>query len=212
MPKIVDHRERRAAIARAACETIAGAGLEGTTLARVGREVGLTTGAIQHYFRDKDGLLAAALRYAYDDQLERMRARAAQTPYSLLDVLAEALPLSARSRRTMRVWLAFWGRAVGDPDIARTQRKIHDEWALRVREELEQAAARGVLAADVDAAQETEGLIAQIRGICIRALLDPGAWRPERQLELLQRYLDRLAVSVGDRRASAWTGARTSSS
>jgi AcrR family transcriptional regulator len=194
MPKIVDHAERRATIARAACEAIARDGIEGATLARVGREAGLTTGAIQHYFRDKDALLAAALRCTYDEQIERMRRRAARHPGSLLDVMGEALPITARSRRTMRVWLAFWGRAVGHPDTAAAQRAIHDEWSARVRAELERAVEDGLLCEDIDV--EAEGLIAHIRGICICALLDPGAWRPKRQLDLLRCYLERLPGAV----------------
>jgi len=196
MPRIVDHQERRATIAGAACAIIAESGLDGTTLAKVARRAGVTTGAIQHYFEDKDRLLAAALRRAYQEQLERMARRAARTPYSLLDVLGEALPLTSRSRRTMRVWLAFWSQAVGgDPWIVAEQRCIHRNWSLQVRQELERATAAGVLRRSLNLGTETEDLIAQIRGIWVRALLDPVALGPRQQLDSLGRYLARLPLA-----------------
>ena len=192
MPRIVDHQERRATIAGAACTIIAESGLEGTTLAKVARQAGVTTGAIQHYFVDKDRLLAAALERAYQEQLKRMARRAARTPYSLLNVLGEALPLTSRSRRTMRVWLAFWSQAVGgDPWIVAEQRRIHRDWSLQIRQELERAIAAGLLGRSLNLDTETEDLIAQIR---VRALLDSVAFPPRRQRDSLGRYLARLPL------------------
>lgn len=72
MPKIVDHQQRRDAIARAASKVIAHRGLEATKLTDIGKEAGVTTGAIRHYFEDKEAVLIAALEYAYTSSVKRM--------------------------------------------------------------------------------------------------------------------------------------------
>lgn len=190
MPKVVDHDARRRALAASACVRIARDGLEGTTLAGVAREAGVTTGTIQHYFRDKDALLAAALQHAYDDQLERM-ARHLRTT-DLVAELTEAMPASAAGRRTMRVWLAFWGRAVGDTATARLQRRTHEHWRQRVSEALVRARSAGILPPELDADEEAEPLVAHVRGLCIRAILDPGGYGAEAQIRALRRYLEGL--------------------
>ena len=62
MPKLVDHDLRREEVAEAAWRVIGRDGIEGATLREIAREAGFTTGVIQHYFRDRDELLAFAAR------------------------------------------------------------------------------------------------------------------------------------------------------
>ena len=196
MPKIVDHDERRRSIAAAACAAIAEQGLEGATLAQVARRCKLTTGAIAHYFRDKDALLAAAMLESYRLQIERMDKHLSKPEYSLLDVLSEALPVTKTGHQLMKVWLAFWGRAVGDKMIADAQRSIHERWLQRVRGELQRGIHHNVLPAAMNVDDEAEALIAQIRGLCIRALFETKCWDRKRQLAFLERYLNRLSAPV----------------
>jgi len=195
VPKIVDHRERRRSIATAACATVAEVGLERTTLAAVARRCALTTGAIAHYFPNKDALLDAALRESYRRQIERMDARVSDGA-SLETVMLESLPASAESRELMQVWLAFWGRAIGDVATARAQRRVHALWLKRVTREIERAVASGRLPDAIDTSEEAEALIAQVRGLCIRALFEPANWPATRLAACLARYLDRVVVSA----------------
>lgn len=195
MPKVVDHDERHRTIAAAACATIADVGLEGTTLAAVARRCELTTGAIAHYFPNKDALLEAALRESYRCQVERMDARVADGA-SLCTVMLESLPTSAESRELMRVWLAFWGRAIGDEGTARVQRRVHALWLTRVEREIERAVAAARLPATIDVTEEAEALIAQVRGLCIRALFAPRSWPAARLTACLERYIERVASAA----------------
>lgn len=195
MPKIVDHLERHRTIAAAACATVADVGLEGTTLAAVARRCDLTTGAIAHYFPNKDALLEAALRESYRRQVERMDVRVADHA-SLGTVMLESLPASAESRELMQVWLAFWGRAIGDASTARVQRRVHALWLARVEREIERAVAVGRLPAAIDVTEEAEALIAQVRGLCVRALFAPRSWPANRLSACLERYLDRVAADA----------------
>src|SRR5438045_616199 len=61
MPKQVDAAAQRRAIAGAAIAVIDGAGLDGARLRDVARAANVTTGAVTHYFDDKDAVLEAAL-------------------------------------------------------------------------------------------------------------------------------------------------------
>ena len=61
MPKIVDHEERRAAIARGAVEAIAKYGIHKVTMIKFAEVGGCTEGMVNYYFDNKDHVLQAAL-------------------------------------------------------------------------------------------------------------------------------------------------------
>ena len=115
---------------------------------------------------------------------------------SLGTVMLESLPASVESRELMQVWLAFWGRAVGDAGTARVQRRVHAQWLARVEREIERAVDTGRLPAAIDVTEEAEALIAQVRGLCVRALFAPRSWPAARLAACLERYLDRVATAA----------------
>lgn len=170
MPKRVDLDERRRTLASAAIEVIAAEGLEGTKLSRVAAHAGVTTGALTHYFEDKDEILLAAL----EEVRRRLMAKADDgTGQSPLALLSEALPIDPDAAKEWRVWLAFWGRAAFVPALARVHRAYYAE--------IENALA-AMLSIPTDAAA---AIIAAIDGISARVCLEPDLWPPERQRALL---------------------------
>ena len=72
MPKVVDHDARRRDFIKAAYETITENGLANTTVRAVARKAGYTTGALVHYFGDKDELIRLALDYSGEVVRDRM--------------------------------------------------------------------------------------------------------------------------------------------
>jgi len=68
--------------------------------------------------------------------------------------------------------------------------------AIAVTREIERAAASDRLPAAIDTGEEAEALIAQVRGLCIRALVEPANWPAARLAACLARYLDRVVVSA----------------
>ena len=62
MPKIVDHEQRRDEIALVACRVVAEHGFDQTSMVRIAREAGYTTGMLAHYFDSKQDIIIAALR------------------------------------------------------------------------------------------------------------------------------------------------------
>lgn len=90
-----------------------------------------TTGAITHYFSDRDALLLAMLRHVHRAAGERMGAAIAveRTPRDgLKAVLLHALPLDKERLVEWKVWLAFWGVVAGAPKLAAEHAARYAEW------------------------------------------------------------------------------------
>ena len=80
--------ETRARIIAAVVDSIAEIGFPRTTAVEITRRAGVTWGAVQHHFGDKDGILIAVL----EDSFHRFAAR-------LAEVEVEGLPLARRVER-----------------------------------------------------------------------------------------------------------------
>lgn len=190
MPKRVDPAERRQAIAEAAVESIAADGLDGTKLTRIARRAGVTTGALTHYFEDKDEMLLAALEEVCRRLLARLDADDGRPP---LEQIADALPIGDQSQKEWRVWLAFWGRAAFVPQLARVHRSYYQQ--------IEEALARA-MGGDCEAAA---AIIAAVDGIGARVSLEPELWPAERQRAVLSRLISPLLNPDGGDHANAQT-------
>lgn len=181
MPKTVDHEERRRALASAAVDAIARDGLEEVRLADIARAAGVTTGAIAHYFPDKDAVLAAALEEVCTRLLTRIGMP--DGPPSLAEI-AEALPVNAEMRNAWRVWLAYWGRA----PFSEKLRLIHQQYYI----DIEAALYDDLKDAMPEPRQVAQAIIAAVDGVGTRATLEPESWPPARQRALLTQLLSPL--------------------
>ncbi|SOD63387.1 transcriptional regulator, TetR family [Streptomyces zhaozhouensis] len=170
MPKQVDYAERRERVVDAVHRLADRHGIEGVTLRDVAREAGLSMGAVQRGFRDKDEMLALALARVSARFVERARAAAAEpSPGALERVLLDVALLGEGQRAEAQVWLAFVARAAVTPSLAMTLRDGHPEVAsLLTRLVAEVAAGSG---ASVDAAAEARALLALADGLTVQVLL-----------------------------------------
>lgn len=178
MPKVVDHDERRASVVAATRAVVAAEGIEAATMRRIADAAGCTTGRITHYFADKDEVLVAVLRSVHLAAAERMARRltTAAPDDRLRAVIEEALPLDGARLEEWRVWIAFWGRAAGVPELEAEQRARYDEWSGLVA---------GLLVLDRDH-PHVDRLLAAVDGIGLRATLDPDTFTPDRQLAAIE--------------------------
>ncbi len=137
MPKSVDPSQKRTEFVAASWDVIAAEGLKGATLRRVAAEAGCTTGALTHYFTDRQSLLIDALRSAHNQAGARMldaAKRASSHLERLKAVLLEALPLDESRLREWRVWLAFWAESMNDAELAEENARRYAEWRELLRE------------------------------------------------------------------------------
>ena len=72
MPKIVDHDERRAHIARAVTNLILRDGIDGATMREIAAEAGYAHGAIARYFPSKQSLITAAFMQVFEESENRV--------------------------------------------------------------------------------------------------------------------------------------------
>lgn len=195
MPKVVDHEQRRGELAAAVWSLASREGLEAVTVRRVAEEAGWSTGALVHYFADKEKLLRFAFRTVADRVGRRLEQAAERTsdPLELArSQLLEGLPLDRERQAEIRVWFAFLGLALTRPALARIQRVTYRAWRDRVTDRLLEAQERGEIRAGVDCAAEAAALVALVDGLAIQATFEPRALTAKRQTELVDAHLDAL--------------------
>jgi AcrR family transcriptional regulator len=198
MPKIVDHEARRAELAAAVWRLASREGLDAVTIRRVAAEAGWSTGALAHYFDDKEELLLFAFETVADRVGRRIvkAAERARDPLELVRTqLVEGLPIDTERRAEVRVWFAFLGLAETRPRLAKAGRDAYRLWRERVAKTLAAAQRHGLLDASTDVEREAAALIALVDGIAIQATFDPRSVSAERQLEILDDRLSRLAIA-----------------
>lgn len=195
MPKVVDHEERRAELRDAVWRLASRDGLEAVTLRRVAAEAGYSTGALVHYFADKEDLLLFAFRTVADRVMRRVAQAEEDTtdPFEVARaMLVEGLPLDRERQAEVRVWFAFLGLALSRPALARDQRLAYRAWRQRIAERLAEARDAGDVRADVEPETEAAALIALVDGLAVQATFEPRALSAERQLELVDARLGSL--------------------
>ena len=176
-------------------------GLDAARLRAVARAAGVTTGAVSHYFENKDAVLTAALaaiaRRILDRQMGLGASVSAPTVEDVLDLACAFLPLDIQARREWRVWLAYWGRAIADDGL----RVLHRDYYAAIVERLTDVlTAPGSIGAGLErdeASRLADAMVAALDGVGARATLEPETWPPERQCQTLALLLRPLFDTLG---------------
>ncbi|MEV4711263.1 TetR/AcrR family transcriptional regulator [Micromonospora sp. NPDC049374] len=138
MPRVADHDERRALIARTFRRHLVKHGLQATTFARVAAAAGISVGLIQHYFGSRDELL----RFVYVDALRRRDDRiaahiaegeAAERPIReiIATAVVELLPLDEIRVEEFHVTQNLVTQALHDQALAEVAARAHRDLHLR---------------------------------------------------------------------------------
>lgn len=176
MPKIVDHEQRREELAAAVWRLASRDGLDAVTIRSVSAEAGWSTGALHHYFSDKEELLLFAFKTVADRVGRRVATARAESagPLELARaLLAIGLPLDEERRDETRLWFAFLGLALTRPPLARAQRLAYEAWRRIVADALRDAREQGDIDEDVDVEREAAALVALVDGLAVQASFDP---------------------------------------
>jgi TetR/AcrR family transcriptional regulator, transcriptional repressor of bet genes len=177
MPKVVDHEKRREELAAAVWRLASREGLDAVTIRGVAAEAGWSTGALHHYFSDKEELLLFAFKTVADRVGRRVataRAESAEPLELARALLAIGLPLDDERRNETRLWFAFLGLALTRPSLARAQRLAYEQWRRIVADALLEAQGRGDIEDEVDVEREAAALVALVDGLAVQASFDPG--------------------------------------
>ncbi len=195
MPRVVDPEVRRSQLTDVTARQIARAGLDGATLREVARAAGWTTGAVSHYFVDKRDLLLATFRSRADGAARRVEASVAAGCTPLEALIDSALPLDEERLANWRVWLAFWGAAVGDDELTAAQRERHHSFCEAVREALGAEVRSGRLRADLDLDREARALVSLLNGIAAQTVFEPERWPAAEQRRIVADHVAPLRLA-----------------
>ncbi|WP_328886925.1 TetR/AcrR family transcriptional regulator [Streptomyces sp. NBC_00316] len=170
----------REEVLAAAMATIAERGLEGLTMAGLGREVSMSSGHLLYYFRTKDELLLQALEWS-EGRLGAQRRELLARPGPVrerLDAYVDLYIPDGHRDPHWTLWLEVWNRSQSaDADARARQAAIERAWHRDLVALLAEGSSRGEFR-DVDAERYATRLRALLDGFSIHVAIGlPGTGR-----------------------------------
>lgn len=162
--------------------TVAARGLDGLTMAGLGREVGMSSGHLLYYFRTKDELLLQTLEWS-ENRLGAERRSLLSRPGTVRERLdayiALYLPAGHRDPH-WTLWLEVWNRSRDADDTARArQAAIEGAWHRDLVALLAEGGSRGEFRR-VDAERYATRLRALLDGFSVHVAVGlPGTGRDQ---------------------------------
>lgn len=171
MPKVGMQPVRRRQLIDATIETIHRHGFADTTIARISKAAGMSSGIISHYFGGKNALLEATMRFLMQELRSDYLARLpkAKTPMDRLEAIIDTN--FNREQFTPQVtvaWLSFWAQVPFSEELSRINNIYFQRLASNLRHELRQ------LTTDQRAEEISAAIAAMIDGIWVRTGLSLG--------------------------------------
>jgi len=195
MPAKVDADDRRRLLVLAAAELIADEGINALTNAKIAKRLSGSTTMLTHYFRSKRELVLET----YQTMASRSRARVEQAMRESDDPLAACLhallPLDDQTRLEWRVWLAYQGMSVGDPELTRIWASRAASAVDRITRLIEADIEAERMPSSTDPAMESDRLFALIQGMSFQSIVDPKRWSPVYLRRIVDTELLRLRQS-----------------
>lgn len=189
MPKVGMQPIRRQQLIEATLAAVNEVGMHEASISQIARRAGVSNGIISHYFRDKNGLLEATMRYLLSHLGEGVQERLSRlddnAPTARLHAIAEAnFDDSQTNSAAMKTWLAFWASSMHHPQLYRLQqvnsRRLYSNLCSEFRRFLPKEASR--LAA--------KGMAGLIDGLWLRAALSGKAFNRDEALQITYRFIE----------------------
>jgi len=179
---------RRQQLIEATLAAVHEVGMHDATIAQIARRAGVSNGIISHYFKDKNGLLEATMRYLISHLGEAVRLRlnalsGADAQRRLQAIVEGNFDESQTNMAAMNTWLAFWASSLHQPQLNRLQqvngRRLYSNLCVEFRRVLPTEQAR--LAA--------KGLAALIDGLWLRSALQGTVFNQAQARQLTRDYI-----------------------
>ncbi|UUY09999.1 transcriptional regulator BetI [Pseudomonas sp. J452] len=197
MPKVGMQPIRRSQLIAATLEAVDQVGMSDASIAYIARIAGVSNGIISHYFKDKNGLLEATMRYLMSSLSQGVRQRREQleddSPRAHLRCIIEGnFDDTQVNGPAVKTWLAFWASSMHQPALRRLQRindrRLDSNLCSQFRRALPHAEARAA----------ARGLSSLIDGLWLRGALTGEAFDTARDLQIAYEYVDlQLAKAKG---------------
>ncbi|WP_323666238.1 transcriptional regulator BetI [Pectobacterium punjabense] len=193
MPKVGMQPIRRQQLIEATLATINDVGMHDASIVQIARRAGVSNGIISHYFRDKNGLLEATMRYLISHLglavKSRLLSLTENTPSARLRAIVQGnFDDSQTNSAAMKTWLAFWASSLHSPMLHRLQqvndRRLYSNLCVEFSHCLSKDNAR--IAA--------KGLAGLIDGLWLRGALSHDAFNREEALSIACDYIDQQLI------------------
>lgn len=184
---------RREEILAATVEHVDRVGLPAVRVADVADVLGISPALVFYHFGTKDGLLAGALEYAVDQDLQRLE-RAAQRGSEPAERMRALVRLygPTGSARGWRVWIDAWAAAQRDGEVRALVRRLDQRWCDAFREILTEGLATGAFTCpDVEAT--VARISALLDGLSVACLV----YRTVTRAQLRRWALEAVASELG---------------
>lgn len=194
MPKIVDHEARRAEISRIILRIVAKHGLDRITMRSLARESGFSSGAIAHYFANKNSMLTFAvteLATSVYNRIDEKLSGCSSALEKLRVILEEHLP-GGTDQSMAIISLAFWGSAARDKAMANRFREIYRRWRAYITLCLEEGIDSNEISLQAGIAEEVDLIVAMTDGLLVSIGLDAERFSKARCNRLYDLVLSRL--------------------
>lgn len=174
-PKAADSTDqRREHIARSAAHLIASDGLEALTMRAVATTAGCSRGLVEHYFKNKEGLVNAADAWVNSQTVERAsKAISKKTGLEALEIrLRHILPFTSSILDEWRVRVVFWRKFSVTEMQAAGKAVPFEPVFTAILEDISAAQEAGEIPASLNASLMAEFILFNITGIACLCLSD----------------------------------------
>lgn len=129
MPKVGMQPIRRQQLIEATLASVNELGFAETSIQQIAQRAGVSTGIISHYFKGKNGLIEATMRYLLQQlavTVQQKKAECGDQPQDRLMAIVHAnFSTPQTDHAAMKVWLAFWANSLHQPELHRLQQINH---------------------------------------------------------------------------------------
>lgn len=190
-PRKDDAPERRAEVLRHVYALIGEHGIDGMTMRQVAETTGLSTGTINYHFKNKRGLIMAALDAAV--AAGDAPAEGASAVARLEQLLAGFILEDEDRRARWRFWVEVTAQGARDAELRERQRARMEADRRQIEELIAQGIRRGELRSDLEPALVADPLLALAYGLAIQQLTSPDAATVRRASDALEGSIRELS-------------------
>ena len=187
MPRLIDHRLRRAELAEAVWRVVARDGIGAVSVRSVASEAGLSAGSLRHVLPTKEEMLAAAMELVVERGTKRFLEHAERPLRTRADAiawLAEMLPLDDARRLELRTHLALVLESAGRPALSHLRTALDDAVRQGCLTVLTASRDAGLLRSGLDLDDRAARVHVLLDGIALH-LLGPGQRLSAREAEAI---------------------------
>ena len=189
MPKVGMGPVRRSQLIQATLESVHEHGLAHTTVSKISKFAGVSTGVISHYFGGKDELLEATMRHMLTKLGEGVVARSRQASTArekIVAIIEGNFDYEQIKPESATTWLSFWSQAMHKTELARLQRvnmrRLHSNLKYHFRQCL-----------TIEKAEEAAlSLAALIDGLWLRGVFAEGGFDSRRARNITLNHMNEL--------------------